>query len=226
MSSNQSSGKEVISLIESTAMRAGTPEISAPAPALDSKALEQSLALRLSQRTDGVVRVAGLQASALTLRGQLEQRWARTQAADAQRTERRVNYLSMEFLMGRTLGNALVALDAMHAMDTVLKEKGMNLADVLESEHDAALGNGGLGRLAACFLDSMASTGVASFGYGLRYQHGMFGRAFGLNSFIWLGLEVAFRSMQVHALGCRHRRSRRRHMTSLCRVATRTGSPR
>jgi glycogen phosphorylase len=115
----------------------------------------------------------------------LEQRWAQTQVAQAQRNDqRRINYLSMEFLMGRTLGNALLALETtltgeQHGALTQLiskrlEQQGFTLDQVINHEPDAALGNGGLGRLAACFLDSFASLQVPSFGYGLRYQHGMF----------------------------------------------------
>jgi glycogen phosphorylase len=80
----------------------------------------------------------------------------------------------MEFLMGRALHNALAALNMAEPIQIALQEQGQNLSDTLESENDAALGNGGLGRLAACFLDSLAELGIPSFGYGLRYQYGMF----------------------------------------------------
>jgi glycogen phosphorylase len=80
----------------------------------------------------------------------------------------------MEFLMGRTLGNALAALDLESAAAAALKQHAAALEDVATDEPDAALGNGGLGRLAACFLDSMATLGLPSFGYGIRYEYGMF----------------------------------------------------
>jgi starch phosphorylase len=108
----------------------------------------------------------------------LTQRWARTQLEDSQSGNdarvRRVHYLSMEFLMGRALGNALAALGLEAKVSQQLEALGHQLRDVLEQENDAALGNGGLGRLAACFLDSFAELGLPSFGYGLRYQYGMF----------------------------------------------------
>jgi starch phosphorylase len=87
---------------------------------------------------------------------------------------RRVHYLSMEFLMGRALGNAIAALGWESTVRSSLGTMGQQLPDILERENDAALGNGGLGRLAACFLDSFAELGLPSFGYGLRYQFGMF----------------------------------------------------
>ncbi|HEY1090794.1 MAG TPA: glycogen/starch/alpha-glucan phosphorylase [Burkholderiaceae bacterium] len=126
-------------------------------------------------------REALLRAAASACRELLAERWADTQAADARRGAqapvRRVHYLSMEFLMGRALGNAIAAL----GLDTALREEfaaqGQSLSDVLERERDAALGNGGLGRLAACFLDSFAELGLPSFGYGLRYEYGMFAQA-------------------------------------------------
>ncbi len=121
----------------------------------------------LTQRTDPHTPEARLTAAALACRALLAQRWVKTQAEDAARPAdvRRVHYLSMEFLMGRAMSNALAALNL-----TELR----SLDDALEREPDAALGNGGLGRLAACFLDSLATLGLPSFGYGLRYQHGMF----------------------------------------------------
>src|SRR3954471_3690016 len=80
----------------------------------------------------------------------------------------------MEFLMGRALGNALSALGLEGEVRRSLAAAGHDLGEVLEREPDAALGNGGLGRLAACFLDSFAELGLPSFGYGLRYRFGMF----------------------------------------------------
>jgi starch phosphorylase len=83
----------------------------------------------------------------------------------------------MEFLMGRALGNAVAALGLDDELRAAAAEAGTALSDVLEREADAALGNGGLGRLAACFLDSFATLGLPSFGYGVRYQYGMFAQA-------------------------------------------------
>ncbi len=129
---------------------------------------------------------AVLRAAAQACRANLEERWARTQEDDVQRLRglmeggrsaagsRRVHYLSMEFLMGRALHNAISALGLRDGLEAALAPSGASLADVLESEGDAALGNGGLGRLAACFLDSFAELGLPSFGYGMRYRYGMF----------------------------------------------------
>lgn len=128
-----------------------------------------------SQRLDAGSATATLHATAVAVRTELEARWAATQASDAARsTGRRVHYLSMEFLMGRALGNAIDALGYRASVETALTRQRHTLGEVLEQEPDAALGNGGLGRLAACFLDSFAANALPSFGYGLRYQHGMF----------------------------------------------------
>ena len=129
----------------------------------------------LAQRSDIGSAVASMNAAAAASRTVLADRWARTQSEDARRTQgRRVHYLSMEFLMGRAMNNALSALNLDQEIAAVLGKSGPHLAQVLESEPDAALGNGGLGRLAACFLDSFATLGLPSFGYGLRYENGMF----------------------------------------------------
>ncbi|MBO7473785.1 MAG: glycogen/starch/alpha-glucan phosphorylase, partial [Ruminococcus sp.] len=88
-------------------------------------------------------------------------------------SKRRAAYLSMEFLVGRAVYNNLLVLGIYDEVDAAFKELGLNLADLEEIE-DAALGNGGLGRLAACFLDSAASLGLPLDGYGIRYKYGLF----------------------------------------------------
>jgi starch phosphorylase len=115
-----------------------------------------------------------MQAVAQVARAQLSERWVRTQTQERQAKARRVVYLSMEFLMGRTLGNALDALGLQQGAAQGLQAHARMLEDVASTEPDAALGNGGLGRLAACFLDSMASLQLPSWGYGIRYEYGMF----------------------------------------------------
>ena len=129
----------------------------------------------LAQRSDAGSAAASIQAAVVASRAILADRWARTQYEDSHRTEgRRVHYLSMEFLMGRALSNALSALNMDQDIAALLGKSGPGLGQVLNSEPDAALGNGGLGRLAACFLDSFATLGLPSFGYGLRYENGVF----------------------------------------------------
>ncbi len=115
-----------------------------------------------------------MQAVAQLVRTQLSERWVRTQQVERDAKARRVYYLSMEFLIGRSLGNALAALELSDAAREGLHHFAQKLEDVESREPDAALGNGGLGRLAACFLDSMATLGLPSFGYGIRYEYGMF----------------------------------------------------
>jgi starch phosphorylase len=115
-----------------------------------------------------------MQAVSQVARAQLSERWVQTQAHERQHKARRVVYLSMEFLMGRTLSNALAALDMTEGAAKGLAAHAKQLEDITSTEPDAALGNGGLGRLAACFLDSMATLGLPSFGYGIRYEYGMF----------------------------------------------------
>ncbi|MEO6409016.1 MAG: glycogen/starch/alpha-glucan phosphorylase [Burkholderiaceae bacterium] len=115
-----------------------------------------------------------MHATALVARERLSQRWVCTQTAQRDAKARRVYYLSMEFLIGRTLSNALAALELRGPVAHAIAQQACALEDVAEDEADAALGNGGLGRLAACFLDSMATLALPSFGYGIRYEYGMF----------------------------------------------------
>jgi starch phosphorylase len=115
-----------------------------------------------------------MQAVSQVARHRLSQRWVRTQSEQSSAKARRIYYLSMEFLMGRTLGNALAALELGGEAAEAVRAHAHRLEDVADQEPDAALGNGGLGRLAACFLDSMATLGLPSFGYGIRYEYGMF----------------------------------------------------
>ncbi|HRD96307.1 MAG TPA: glycogen/starch/alpha-glucan phosphorylase [Rubrivivax sp.] len=115
-----------------------------------------------------------MRAVAQVAREQLSQRWVEGDTADRSAKARRVYYLSMEFLIGRTLSNALAALDLKGEAEQAAREHACALEDLAATEADAALGNGGLGRLAACFLDSMATLELPSFGYGIRYEFGMF----------------------------------------------------
>jgi len=111
-------------------------------------------------------------------RDQLAERWVNTQVADRRKKTRRIYYMSMEFLIGRALNNALCALDLRDQAEAAFAAAdGPSLTQIIECEPDAALGNGGLGRLAACFLDSMATLELPSWGYGMRYEYGMFAQS-------------------------------------------------
>ncbi len=114
------------------------------------------------------------QAVVYTARDRLMERWGKTRIAIERDHNRRVSYLSLEFLMGRLLRNALLNLDIEEETVEALQRIGLDLEDIYDREHDAGLGNGGLGRLAACFLDSCATLSLPVVGYGIRYQYGMF----------------------------------------------------
>jgi len=113
-------------------------------------------------------------AVSLAVRDWLVDRMLETEARYHRADAKRVYYLSLEFLTGRSLGNNLINLGLEDLCRSMLEEEGVKLEDVLESEYDAALGNGGLGRLAACFLDSLATLGMPGFGYGINYEYGLF----------------------------------------------------
>jgi len=113
-------------------------------------------------------------ALAHTVRDHLVSRWIRTQQYYYEKDPKRVYYLSLEYYVGRSLTNTMVNLGIQSEVDESLYQLGLDIEDLEELEQDAGLGNGGLGRLAACFLDSMATLGLAAYGYGLRYDYGIF----------------------------------------------------
>ena len=118
------------------------------------------------------------EAFARSVRDVLAQRWVRTKTTYEQQNAKRIYYLSMEFLLGRSLANNVTNLLLDPLVQQAVKEKGIDWLELIEQEPDAGLGNGGLGRLAACFLDSMATMQFPATGYGLRYEYGMFRQSF------------------------------------------------
>jgi starch phosphorylase len=129
---------------------------------------------------DGVIDAAAVgpreryEAAAHAVRDVLSQRWLRTEQTYEQENPKRVYYLSMEFLIGRSLANNIMNLLLGPVAKRVVADEGLDWLALLEQEPDAGLGNGGLGRLAACFLDSMATMQLPAMGYGLRYEYGIF----------------------------------------------------
>src|SRR5262249_50088039 len=109
-----------------------------------------------------------------SVRDILSRRWVETKTAYDQHNAKRIYYLSMEFLIGRSLANNVTNLLLDPLVQQAVKEKEIDWLELIEQEPDAGLGNGGLGRLAACFLDSMATLGLPAIGQGLRYEYGMF----------------------------------------------------
>ncbi|MBR3518203.1 MAG: glycogen/starch/alpha-glucan phosphorylase [Lachnospiraceae bacterium] len=114
------------------------------------------------------------QAVSYAIKDQVVDMWLETQKQYEKKDPKTVYYLSMEFLMGRAMGNMMINMKAYKDVKAALEELGLDLDGVEDQEPDAALGNGGLGRLAACFLDSLATLGYASYGCGIRYRYGMF----------------------------------------------------
>src|SRR5215831_13442152 len=118
------------------------------------------------------------EAAAHAMRDVLAQRWVKTKTTYERQNAKRIYYLSMEFLLGRSLTNNLTNLLLGPVAQEVIRQKGIDWPELIEQEPDAGLGNGGLGRLAACFLDSMATMELPATGYGLRYEYGMFRQSF------------------------------------------------
>ena len=124
----------------------------------------------LSEATEQEV----FQAVSYTVKDVIIDQWLATQQTFDREDPKMVYYMSMEFLMGRALGNNLINLSAYKEVNEALEEMGFNLNAIEDQEPDPALGNGGLGRLAACFMDSLATLGYAAYGCGIRYRYGMF----------------------------------------------------
>jgi glucan phosphorylase len=118
------------------------------------------------------------QALAYAVRDRLMERWFRTQSAYYQADAKRVYYLSLEFLLGRLLVQNVINLGALDAYTDAMLQLGYDLEALQEREWDAGLGNGGLGRLAACIMDSAATLGLPFYGYGIRYEYGIFQQRF------------------------------------------------
>src|SRR5262245_51345464 len=114
------------------------------------------------------------EATSRFIRDLIAHRWVRTRRAREHGTPKRIHYLSMEFLLGRMLRNNIMNLTAEPLVQHALEQAGWNLETMIEEEPDAGLGNGGLGRLAACFIDSLATLQYPAIGYGLRYEYGIF----------------------------------------------------
>ena len=145
---------------------------------LDRKSLKHSLANRLEYSAGKDLYTATLRdwyhVCAWAIRDRLMERWMETMRSYYREDVKRVYYMSLEFMMGRTLDNCALSLGIEGKLARLLHEIGVDLERVRDQEDDAALGNGGLGRLAACFLDSMATLGIPGYGYGIRYEYGMF----------------------------------------------------
>ncbi len=152
-----------------------------PSPGKDVPSVVESLTHRLvySVGKDNAMATPRdwFYAAAYMTRDHLVERWIQTMRSYYVADVKRVYYLSMEFLMGRTLMNSLLNLGLESPCREALQQHGVDLSQVREMESDAALGNGGLGRLAACFLDSMATLNLPGYGYGIRYEYGMFSQA-------------------------------------------------
>ncbi|MEC5343789.1 glycogen phosphorylase [Brenneria populi] len=147
-------------------------------PTLSVEALKHSIAYKLMFAVGKDPAIATkhdwLNATLLAVRDRMVERWLRSNRAQLSQDVRQVYYLSMEFLLGRTLSNALLAMGLYDDLNAALDGMGLELDDLLQEENDPGLGNGGLGRLAACFLDSLATMALPGRGYGIRYEYGMF----------------------------------------------------
>ena len=163
-----------------TPFAAANPQADFPfdAPGRDLESLKHAIANKLMFTVGKDPKVARaedwLNAAAYAVRDQLVERWMKTTRTQYAKDAKRVYYMSMEFLIGRTFGNAMLALGLRDRVRQALLDFGVDMDALAELEPDAALGNGGLGRLAACFLDSMATLAIPGFGYGIRYDYGMF----------------------------------------------------
>lgn len=155
-----------------------TPPFSYTSPTISVEALKNSIAYKLMFTVGKDPSIANrhdwLNAVLFAVRDRMVERWLRSNRAQLSQDVRQVYYLSMEFLIGRMLSNALLSLGIYRDIEKALDDMGLSLSELLDEENDPGLGNGGLGRLAACFLDSLATKALPGRGYGIRYEYGMF----------------------------------------------------
>ena len=138
------------------------------------ESFRKHLMLSLAKSPERASNLDRYHALALSIRDLMVERWIASKDTYEVKQPRTVYYISLEFLMGRTLGNAMINLGVYDAAVEALKELGLKIELLRDEEVDAGLGNGGLGRLAACFLDSMATMELPAGGYGIRYDYGIF----------------------------------------------------
>ena len=138
------------------------------------QALQNHLIFSSFKTSDAATPRDWYEAASYTVRDHVVERWVKTAEAYYRDDPKRVYYLSLEFLIGRMLSNAALNLGINDQLKAGLSSLGRDLENTVEMENDAALGNGGLGRLAACFLVSMATMAIPATGYGIRYEYGMF----------------------------------------------------
>jgi len=135
---------------------------------------QNNLKYRLVKESDTATSYDRYLSLAYGIRDRLVENWVATQKAYRAQKVKRVYYFSLEFLIGRTLGNSILNLQVEDSVNKALDELSLKLEDLREDEVDAGLGNGGLGRLAACFMDSLATLEIPAYGYGIRYDYGIF----------------------------------------------------
>ena len=138
------------------------------------RAITNRLTFSIGKNAQNATERDWFHAIAFAVRDQFVQNWMETRARYQRSEAKRVYYLSLEFLIGRTLVNSLHSTGVYDVCQDAVRSFGLEMEQVRELEYDAALGNGGLGRLAACFLDSIATLGLPGYGYGIRYEYGMF----------------------------------------------------
>ena len=138
------------------------------------KELESNVRMLFRRKLEEATPQQIYQAVAYSVKDDIIDNWIETHKAYEKQDKKMVYYMSMEFLMGRALGNNMINLLCYDDVRETLEELGLDLNLIEDQEPDAALGNGGLGRLAACFLDSLATLGYPAYGCGIRYRYGMF----------------------------------------------------
>ena len=141
-------------------------------------AIRQHLKFSLGKSADVATLTDWRMALSLAVRDRIVEPWFASTRAAYEKQGKRVYYLSMEFLIGRLLEDATVNLGLLDEVTAFFKARGLDAHEVMQDEPDAALGNGGLGRLAACFMESMSTLGCPAYGYGIRYEHGLFRQSF------------------------------------------------